>query len=136
MKKLIITLFSTFLLISCNSKEENTKEELSKSDITNLEETSEINIENIDYEGTFRGKINGKDIELKLDGESFELLENGKRAHGGWVKVNDGTVIKLEPKGGNISVEYYGYSDNDTWVALNDSLQIPEKEEFIKRIPD
>lgn len=136
MKKIIITLLSIFLLICCNSKGENTDGELSKSDIANMEETSEVNVEDINYEGVFKGNVNGKEIELKLDAESFELQENGKRAHGNWVKVNDGTMIKLEPKGGYVSVKYYGYSDNDTWVALNDSMQIPEKEEFIKRIPD
>jgi len=136
MKKIIIASLGIFLLASCSSKEEIPEGELSKSDIANMQETSEINIENIDYEGAFKGTIHGKDITLKLDGNNFELFENGKRAHGNWAKINDGTVIKLEPKGGTISVSYYGYSDNDTWVALTDSLTYPEKEEFLKPTPN
>ncbi len=136
MKRIIIASVSLLIFVSCSPKEEHIEGELSQSDIANMEETSEINIEDIQYEGTFKGKINGKDIQLSLDGQSFELTENGKRAHGSWAKVNDGTIIELEPKGGSVSVKHYGYSDHDTWIALNDSLQVPEKEEFLKRIPD
>lgn len=124
------------MLVSCGNKEETAPGELSKSDIENMEETSQINSEEIDYEGTFKGKIKGKEIELKLDGESFEITENGKRAHGSWAKLNDGTSIELKPDNGTISVKVYGYSDNDTWVALTDSATYPENEEFLKRIPD
>jgi len=136
MKKIIIALLSIFLLASCGSKEKNPEGELARAGIANMEETSEINIEDIDYKGTFKGTIHGNEITLKLDENTFELFENGKRAHGSWARINDGAVIKLEPKGGTVSVRYYGYSDDDTWVALTDSLAYPEKEEFLKRIPD
>lgn len=124
------------MAVSCGKKEDTAPGELSSSDIENMEETSQINSDKIEYEGTFKGKIKGKDVELKLDGETFELTENGKRAHGNWSKIGDGTNIELEPKGGNISVKVYGYSDNDTWIALTDSATYPENEEYLKRIPD
>lgn len=136
MKKIIILSIGLFFLISCNTKEEKIEGELSQSDIANMEESSEMNVEDINYEGAFKGTVKGKEIELKLGGESFELFENGKRAHGSWAKVNDGTIIELEPKGGKVPVKFFGYSDNDTWIALDDSLQVPVKEEFLKRIPN
>lgn len=124
------------MLISCGKKETNAEGELSKSDIENMEETSRINSEKIKYEGSFRGKIKGKEVELKLNGDEFEITENGKRTHGSWSKLDDGTSIELEPKGGSVSVKFYGYSDNDTWVALTDSATYPQNEEYLKRIPN
>ncbi len=136
MKKLLILLSSGIMLISCGKKDVNADGELSKSDIENMEETSQINSEKIEYEGSFRGKIKGKEVELKLNGDEFEITENGKRAHGSWSKLDDGTSIELEPKGGSVSVKFYGYSDNDTWVALTDSATYPQNEEYLKRIPN
>lgn len=136
MNKLYIVVISGFLVLSCGNKEGDAEGELSKSQIESMEETSQINSENIEYEGTFKGKIKGKEIQLKINGESFEITENGKRAHGSWSKVDDGTIIELEPKSGNVVVKNYGWSDNDTWVALTDSLTYPDNEEFLKRIPD
>lgn len=135
MKKLLI-LISTGFIISCGDKEITLPGELSKDEIESLEETSLMNSEEIKYDGTFRGKIKGKDVELKLDGDSFEVIENGKRIHGSWSRLDDGTSIELEPKGGKLSVRFYGYSDNDTWVALTDSASFPQNEEYLKRIPD
>lgn len=123
------------MLISCGKKDTESGD-LSASDIETIEETSQINSGEIDYEGTFRGKIKGKEIELKLDGDTFEINENGKRAHGNWSRLDDGTSIELEPKSGTVSVKFYGYSDNDTWVALTDSATYPQNEEYLKRIPD
>lgn len=136
MKKLLILLSAGLLIISCGKKENTAPGELSETDIENMEETSQINSDEIDYEGTFKGKIKGKEVELKLDGESFEITENGKRAHGNWSKLDDGTMIELEPKSGSVSVKILGYSDNDTWVALTDSATYPDNEEYLKRIPD
>ncbi len=136
MNKIYIVAISGFLLFSCGNKDGNTEGELSESQIESMEESSQINSENIEYEGTFKGKIKGKEVELKINGESFEVTENGKRAHGSWSKVDDGTIIELEPKSGNVVVKNYGWSDNDTWVALTDSLTYPDNEEFLKRIPD
>lgn len=135
-KLYIVVALSGFLFLSCGNKDGDTDGELSKSQIESMEETSQINSENIEYEGTFKGKIKGKEIELKINGESFEVTENGKRAHGSWSKVDDGTIIELEPKSGSVVVKNYGWSDNDTWVALTDSLTYPDNEEFLKRIPD
>ncbi len=136
MNKLYIVALSGFLFLSCGNKDGDADGELSKSQIESMEETSQINSENIEYEGTFKGEIKGKEIELKINGESFEVTENGKRAHGSWSKVDDGTIIELEPKSGSVVVKNYGWSDNDTWVALTDSLTYPDNEEFLKRIPD
>lgn len=136
MKKIFILLSVGLLIISCSKKEDTAPGELSDTDIENMEETSQINSDQIDYEGTFKGKIKGKDIELKLNGEEFEITENGKRAHGSWSRLNDGTSIELEPKSGTVSVKVYGYSDNETWVAMTDSATYPENEEYLKRIPD
>lgn len=135
MKKLLI-LLSAGILISCGEKENTPPGELSKSHIESMEETSQINSDEIKYEGTFKGKIKGKEIELKLEGDNFEIIENGKRIHGSWSRLNDGTSIELEPRSGSVSVRFYGYSDNDTWVALTDNATYPENEEYLKRIPD
>ncbi|MGB6084747.1 hypothetical protein [Moheibacter sp.] len=136
MKKFYIALLSGFLMLSCGSKEEKVEGDLSQEDIEILEENSQINSEEINYEGSFKGKIQGKEIELKLNGESFEVTQNGRRAHGSWSKVDDGTIIELEPKSGSLNVKHYGWSDNDTWVALTDSLTYIEPEQLLKRIPD
>lgn len=136
MKKILILLSCGILTISCGKKENTAPGELSETDIENMEETSQINSDKIKYEGTFKGKIKGKEVELKIDGDTFEITENGKRAHGSWSKLGDGTNIELEPKGGSVSVKVYGYSDNDTWVAMNDDATLPEVEEYLKRIPD
>src|SRR5690606_40301441 len=96
MKKFYIALLSGFLMLSCGSKEEKVEGDLSQEDIEILEENSQINSEEINYEGSFKGKIQGKEIELKLNGESFEVTQNGRRAHGSWSKVDDGTIIRSE----------------------------------------
>lgn len=138
MSKIFIAVLSGFLIISCGNKEQTIEGELSQDEIEIMEETSQINSEEIDYEGTFKGKIKGKDIQLKINGESFEITENGKRAHGNWSKVDDGTIIELEPKSGTVSIKHYGWSDNDTWIAMKgqDSLSYIIPEEYLKRIPD
>jgi len=136
MKKLLILLSIGMMVISCGKEEVTPPGELSETDIENIQETSQINSEEIEYEGTFKGKIKGKEVELKLDGERFEITENGKRAHGNWSKLDDGTLIELEPKSGTVSVKVYSYSDNNTWVAMNDDASFPEVEEYLKRIPD
>ncbi|HLV24160.1 MAG TPA: hypothetical protein VKY36_05215 [Moheibacter sp.] len=138
MKKIYTVLLTGFLITSCGNKEQTPEGELSEEQIEIMEETSQINSEEIEYEGTFKGKIQGKEIQLKINGESFEITENGKRAHGDWSKVDDGTIIELEPKSGTVSIKHYGWSDNDTWVAMTgkDSLTYIEPEEYLKRIPD
>lgn len=138
MKKLILPIFAGIMLISCGEKENLAEGELSKETIESMDETAQINSEEIKYEGSFKGKINGKETTLKLNGDTFESSENGKRAHGNWSKVDDGTIIELEPKSGSVIVKYYGWSDNDTWVAMTgkDSLTYMEPEQFLKRIPD
>lgn len=138
MKKIYTVILTGFLIVSCNSKDQTHEGELTEEQIEIMEETSQINSEEIEYEGTFKGKIQGKEIQLKINGETFEITENGKRAHGDWSKVDDGTIIELEPKSGTVSIKHYGWSDNDTWVAMTgtDSLNYIEPEEYLKRIPD
>lgn len=138
MNRILIPLIAGILVISCGKKEKLAEGELSKETIESMEATSRINSEEISYEGTFKGKINGKETQLKLNGDTFEISENGKRAHGNWSKVDDGTIIELEPKSGTVSIQFYGWSDNDTWVAMTgkDSLTYIEPEQFLKRIPD
>lgn len=136
MNKFLIPIISGLFLISCGGKEEVQEGDLTQDQQEMLEENSQMNSEDISYEGTFKGKIKGKDVQLKLNGESFEMTENGNRAHGSWSKVDDGTVIELEPKGGKVTVKFYGFSDNETWVALSDSMTYPEPEEYLKRIPN
>lgn len=133
-KFLILISITTFF--ACSPKEENPDGELSQSEIANLQESAEVNVQSIEYDGAYRGKINGKDLELKLDGNSFEIIQNEKRSHGTWAKVNDATTIVLEPQSGKIPLKYLGYSDEKTWVVLSDSMTIPDNEQFLKRIPD
>src|SRR5690606_27974163 len=138
MNRILIPMIAGILVASCGEKEKLAEGELSKETIESMEETSLINSEEINYEGTFKGKINGKEIELKLNGDTFESTENGKRAFGNRSKVDDGTIIELGPKSGNVSVKYYGWSDNDPWVAMTGkaSLTYMEPEQYLKRIPD
>lgn len=136
MKKIYVVVLSTLLTVACSSKEEKVDNGLSQKDIENLQETSQLNSDQIEYEGKFKGKIKGKEIELTINDDSFDISENGKKAHGDWAIVNDGSTIELEPSSGTVSVRYYGISDNDTWIALTDSATYPDNEEFIKRIPD
>lgn len=138
MKIVGLGLILCLLIFSCHSKNDTNAEGLSQSDIENMEETSQMNSDEINYEGTFKGKIKGKEVELKLDGDKFEITENGKRAFGSWAKLDDGTSIELIPSSGSTITKFYGYSDNDTWVALNSDGTYPtaENEEFLKRIPD
>ena len=136
MKKLVVTILVTSFLFSCGEKEQKNTEDMSIEQSTTAEETSLYDPENINYEGVFQGKINNKEVELKIKGETFEITENGKRANGDWTKVDDGTIIGLEPKSGSISVKNYSISDNNTWVALSDSLTLLEPEQFLKRTSD
>jgi len=138
MKRILIPLIAGILVISCEKKEKLAEGELSEETIESMEATSQINSEEIRYEGTFKGKINGKETQLKLNGDTFEISENGKRAYGNWSKVDDGTIIELEPKSGTVSIQFYGWSDNDTWVAMKgpDSLTYIMPEEYLKRIPN
>ncbi|MBA5630584.1 hypothetical protein [Moheibacter lacus] len=138
MNRILIPLIAGILMVSCGEKEKLADGELSQETIESMEETSLVNSEEISYEGTFKGKINGKETELKLNGDTFETSENGKRAHGNWSKVDDGTIIELEPKSGTVAIKFYGWSDNDTWVAMTgkDSLTYIEPEQYLKRIPD
>lgn len=136
MRKLLVPVFVGLLLVSCGGKEDVQKGDLTQEQIEILEENSQINQDQIEYEGTFKGKIKGKDVQLKLNGDTFEITEGSSRSQGNWSKVDDGTVIELEPKSGKVSVKYYGFSDNETWVALSDSMTYPEPEEYLKRIPN
>ena len=135
MNKLLI-IISVALFSACSPKEESPDGELNQSQIADMQESAEVNIQNIEYDGTYRGKIDGKDLELKLDGNSFEIIQSEKRSHGTWAKVNDATTIVLEPQSGKIPLKYLGYSDEKTWVVLSDSMTIPDNEQFLKRIPD
>lgn len=136
MRKLLVPVFVGLLLVSCGGKEDVQEGELTQEQIEILEENSQINQDQIEYEGAFKGKIKGKDVQLKLNGDTFEITEGSSRSQGNWSKVDDGTVIELEPKSGKVSVKYYGFSDNETWVALSDSMTYPEPEDYLKRIPN
>ena len=136
MKKLVGTIIMTSFLLACSEKAPKNAEDMSLEQITTAEESSLYDPENIQYEGVFQGKINNKEVELKIKGETFEITENGKHAQGDWTKVDDGTIIGLEPKSGSVSVKNYSISDNNTWVALSDSLTLLEPEQFLKRTSD
>lgn len=136
MNKLIATLLVTAFLYSCGEKEVKTSEDLTIEESIDTDETSLYDSENINYQGTFQGKIKNKEVELKIKGETFEISENGKKATGNWTVVDDGTIIGLEPTSGSVSVKNYGFSDNNTWVALSDSLTYLEPEQYLKRTSD
>lgn len=133
MNKLISTLLVAAFLFSCGEKEIKTSEDLTLEENISAEDASLYDSENIKYEGTFQGKIKNKEVELKINGDDFEITENGKKAKGNWTKVDDGTIIGLEPTSGTVSVKNYGFSDNNTWVALSDSLTYLEPEQYLKR---
>jgi len=137
-KIVLLTVSAGLFLFSCGSKNETVEGELSEEQIEALEENAQINLDQIKYEGTYKGKIQGKEIVLKLEDDSFELTENGQKVRGAWSKIDDGTVIELEPKSGKVSIRHYNWSDNDTWVAMEgkDSLFYLEPEQYLKRVSD
>lgn len=136
MKRATIAVLILLLAVSCGKKEENPADVLSKSQIESLQESATLNTENIQYEGTYKGSIKGKKVELKIEDDSFEISENGKQAFGNWLIVDDGTIIELNAKSGTVNNRFYSWSDKDSWMALTDSLTVPEIEEFLKRVPE
>lgn len=134
MKKYIIPLLTLFVLSSCNSKEEHHPNDLSEEQINQLEASSLNTIEEINYKGKFEGVIGNKKVVLSIENESFILNEGGKEFKGKWAKIDDGNTVELSPDKGSIGVKFYGISDNDTWVALTDSLTYIEPEQLLKRI--
>lgn len=133
MKKQIIIVLIGIASVACNSKIELPEGELSPEQIEALNEDAVVGVEDIKYEGTYEGEIRGKKVKLTLESDSFQVSENDKKAHGDWSRVDDGTIIELEPTSGSVTVQFYGYSDDKTWIALSDSLTYPDKEEFIIR---
>lgn len=133
MKKQIIIVLIGIASVACNSKIELPEGELSSEQIEALNEDAVVGVEDIKYEGTYEGEIRGKKVKLTLESDSFQVSENDKKAHGDWSRVDDGTIIELEPTSGSVAVRFYGYSDDKTWIALSDSLTYPDKEEFIIR---
>lgn len=134
MNKFILSILALSLsFISC--KEEKIEEDaLSHEDIESLNDTSLYNASEINYEGTYEGNIKGKEVILTITDEGFEVSEGGKKALGTWVRIDDGTIIELSPSSGNVAVKFYGWSDNDNWIALSDEGEYPEKEEFLHRV--
>ncbi|HUH35198.1 MAG TPA: hypothetical protein VL022_05130 [Moheibacter sp.] len=134
MKKQIIGMLCiSFTVFSCGEKEETPTGELNAEQIESLNMDAKINFEEIKYEGVYEGTIKGKEIKLTLKSESFDFAENGKKASGDWSVVDDGTIIELEPKSGTVSTRFFGYSDENTWVALSDSMTYVEPEEYLNR---
>lgn len=120
-------------LLSCNSKTGNTEDVLTPEQIEVLDEHGRIGVESIEYEGVYQGEINGNKIKLTLESNSFELLENDKKSKGDWSRIDDGTIIELLPESGSLSVRYFGYSDENTWIVLSDSMTYVEPEQFLIR---
>lgn len=122
------------VLFSCGEKEVTPPGELSAEQIDSLTKDANINFEDVQYEGVYEGHVQGKEVQLTLKNESFEISENGRKSQGEWSVVDDGTIIELEPKTGTVSTRFYGYSDENTWVALSDSMTYIEPEEYLNRV--
>lgn len=120
-------------LLSCNSKTENPDDVLTPEQIEVLDENGRIAVEDIKYEGTYEGEVNGKKMKLTLESNSFLLLENDKETKGDWARIDDGSIIELLPETGRVSVKYFSYSDENTWVVLSDSMSYVEPEQFLNR---
>lgn len=134
MNKILIAIFFGLLIVSCGSKDTESKDQTGTENQFDISDDGEIRVEEIVYKGLYKGEINGKEVELKIDDESFSATENGKKINGNWEKVNDGTIIGLRPKSGKMSVANYVYSDSETWIALTDSLTYIEPEQYLKRV--
>lgn len=134
MKKILTFIFIGFLAFSCGKKDQKTAVSIGNVEFAADEDEENANPENIQYKGTYKGRINGKEVELIINDETFNISENGKHANGSWQKVNDGTIMGLSVKNGKISVKNWAYSDDSTWVALTDSLTYFEPEQYLKRV--
>jgi len=133
MKKILTLVFIGFLAFSCGKKDQKNTDSAGNVEYAADEDEENVNPENIQYKGTYKGKINGKEVELIINDETFNMSENGRHANGSWQKVNDGTIMGLSVKSGKISVKNWAYSDSNTWVALTDSLTYFEPEQYLKR---
>lgn len=92
MNRILIPLIAGILVVSCGEKEKLADGELSQETIESMEETSLVNSEEISYEGTFKGKINGKETELKLNGDTFETSEKTEKE-----PMEIGPKLMMEP---------------------------------------
>lgn len=133
MNKILGIILMGCLLFSCgNNNADRTKNGeygMLSGEMDNDTETPE----DINFEGVYKGEINGKKVILEIKGDTFSMTENGNKVSGSWQQVDDGTILGLQPKTGNLTVRNFAYSDQDTWVALTDSLTYIEPEQYLKR---
>lgn len=121
--------------ISCSSNEEDKgRNGMSHEEVEVMEENSILNSDEIQYLGHYTGQIKGKEVELIIKDDQFEVHENGKKAYGEWSKVDDGSIIELNPNSGKVEIKHYAFSDQNTWVALTDSLTYIEPEQLLERV--
>lgn len=130
MKKLVVAVLGVLVLNSCGKNDSDANTEFDEFEMM---DNSTNYLSEITYEGTYQGKINNNEVELTLTDDDFEIQEGSKKIIGNWNMVNDGSIIELEPKKGKIKVRHYALSDNDTWVALTDSLTYIEPEQILRR---
>jgi hypothetical protein len=134
MNKFLIVILVGLLIVCCESKENSELQPPEDREVIIVDEENEFNPEEVEYKGAYKGEINGKEVELIIKDETFNISVNGRKANGNWQKVNDGSIMGLEVKNGSIAVKNYAYSDPDTWVALTDSLTYFEPEQYLKRV--
>ena len=132
MKRNLFLIIALFLFASCQ-KEQTDESVLTKEDIVSLEETGANNAEQIDFNGTFNGKVNGKEYTVEIDGDSFDLDFNGKEYSGKTFLNGDGNSIELEPKSGDLKYRYLAWSDENHLSVLDENVNYTENETLLKR---
>ena len=130
MTRLLGFLTLIFIVVSCNgNKDENLVEagELSKEDIESIAKTSESNFDEIEYVGTFKGEVSGKEVMLILSEDSFKLVVGENNTKGKIIRLDDGSKFELVADK-SLFVKYLEWSDIDLLEVLDEEGNYPEDE--------
>lgn len=136
-QNLLFLFLALQFLASCGKTESETvlePGEITAEDEVELIETSQLNLANTEYLGTFSGKVGNREVAITfLEDYEFEMTDNGKEASGTYERLEDGTRIELFPSKGSVRIKFLALSDSDYWIVLDNEGEYPDKEEFLKK---
>ncbi|MDO5510828.1 MAG: hypothetical protein Q4F57_09040 [Weeksellaceae bacterium] len=132
MKKLICMAALLAVLVACETKEDN-PDNLTEEQIQSYESTAMSHIDQMDFRGKYGGMVQGKDVQLTLQKESYELQADGKKYKGKYYKAGDGSQIELENEAEPMPVTHLAYSDAKNLMVLNADGTYPEDEVFLQK---
>lgn len=117
---------------ACSNEVEN-PDNLTPEQIQNYESTAMSKIHEMEYKGKYSGTVKGKNIELTLNKESFEMQADGRKYKGKYYKAADGSQIELENEKEAMPVTFLAYSDDAHLMVLNADGTYPEDEVFLQK---